>query len=352
MTRPILVVADHRDALPTVTTAEALTLARTLAEEVHVVWLDTGRPSAEALRRLADHGAATVHLPDLDGLDPHVTAVAAEAVGAVVAAVEPAAVLLVSNFLTREIAARLAVVLDSGAIVDATGVHRDETGRLLVTKAVLAGSWRSASEVRRGVPVITVKPAAIAAAPVDEARAGIATGPAGTPEAEDAGIEDVPRETEPSLVPHRVDYSATARAVRVVDRQVSDRDGVPLAEASVVVAGGRGVAGDFSSVRELATLLGGAVGATRDVIEEGWIGHSAQIGQTGTVIAPRLYVGVGISGAVHHTAGMRASQAVVAVNTDRSAPLMTMADLAVVGDASRVIPQAVAEIRRRRAQGA
>ena len=112
------------------------------------------------------------------------------------------------------------------------------------------------------------------------------------------------------------------------------------------MAGGRGTEGDFSVVEELADVLGGAVGATRVATDEGWIGHDAQIGQTGVTIAPRLYVGVGVSGAVHHRGGMQASGTIVAINSDPDAPIFEIADFGVVGDLFTVVPQAAAEIRR------
>ncbi|GAB3217982.1 hypothetical protein GCM10027586_10990 [Kineococcus gypseus] len=121
-----------------------------------------------------------------------------------------------------------------------------------------------------------------------------------------------------------------------------------LAEAEVVVVGGRGTDGDFAPVEELADVLGGAVGATRVATDEGWIGHEAQVGQTGVTISPRLYVGAGVSGAVHHRGGMDASVTVVAVNEDPDAPIFEFADYGVVGDLTEVLPALSAEIRRRR----
>jgi len=125
-------------------------------------------------------------------------------------------------------------------------------------------------------------------------------------------------------------------------------DGVPLAEAPVVVSGGRGTNGDYTLVRELAELLGGAVGASRDATDEGWISHEHMVGQTGTTVTPALYVACGISGAVHHRGGMQASGTIVAVNIDPDAPIFEIADFGVVGDLGDVIPQAIARIKETR----
>ncbi|UNX53955.1 electron transfer flavoprotein subunit alpha/FixB family protein [Georgenia sp. TF02-10] len=316
----VLVVADHAGSALSGPSTEVLTLARSLtAGPVAAVAL-TGEPDTAALGRF---GAGTVYVPDLDGLSPTVAAVAAEAVLAAVAQARPEAVLLVSSFAGKEIAARLAVALGSGAIVDATGVSVAD-GTLVVAKTVLQGTWDTTCVVTRGVPVVAVKPTAVTAAELPDA------GPA-----------------EPVAVP--VEFSQAARAVRVVSRTEHPGGGrAPLSEAKVVVVGGRGVAGDFSLVEELADLLGGAVGATRVATDEGWIDHAAQIGQTGVTISPRLYVGVGVSGAIHHTAGMQSAETVVVVNNDADAPIFEMADLGVVGDATEVLPQAIAELRRRR----
>lgn len=135
--------------------------------------------------------------------------------------------------------------------------------------------------------------------------------------------------------------------VEVLSRRAMPREGVSLSEAHTVVAGGRGLHGDLNPVRDLADALGGAVGATRDIVEEDWIGHEAMVGQTGVMIAPRLYIGAGISGAPHHVLGMRAAEHIVAINTDPDAPLMELADLAIVGDAAQVLTEAADLIRER-----
>ena len=137
------------------------------------------------------------------------------------------------------------------------------------------------------------------------------------------------------------------RGLELVRREVHPVDaGRPaLAEASIVVAGGRGTEGDFSGVEELADALGAALGTTRDCVDEGWQPHDAQIGQTGVTIAPRVYIGAGISGAPHHHGGMQASGTIVAVNSDADAPLVQIADFAVIGDLADILPAAAAAIR-------
>src|SRR5690606_17371163 len=144
-----------------------------------------------------------------------------------------------------------------------------------------------------------------------------------------------------------VEVPETRATIVKVEHQAAP-EGVPLAEASVVVSGGRGTGGDYTLVRELADVLGGAVGASRDATDEGWIGHEHMVGQTGTTVTPALYVACGISGAVHHRGGMQASGTIVAVNIDPEAPIFEIADFGVVGDIFDVLPQAIAAIRAHR----
>ncbi len=320
---PVLVVVDHHDGMPSQPTTEVLTAARALSTgaPVAAVWLGQEAPGEAARAELGRFGAGVVHVPQLDGLAPQLVAVATDAVAAVVAAASPSAVLLVSSFSGKELAAGLAVALGTGAVVDASSVERRADGTVAAGKTVLGASWDTVCTVTGSLPVVALRPAAVDAVPVDSPAA-------------------------PEVVSVPVGFTARARAVTVVERTEHPVTGqVPLAEAQTVVVGGRGTGGDFAAVEELAQLLGGAVGATRDVTDEGWREHSAQIGQTGVTVAPRLYIGVGVSGAVHHTAGMQAAQTVVAINTDPEAPIFELADFGVVGAAEDVLPQAIETLR-------
>lgn len=321
---PVLVVTDHTgDAAGGFTLTPASTQLLTLARS-----LTTGPVVAVALNPAPDlaalsaQGVAEVLVPDLAGRSPRVSAVVADAVRACLPlAGDPAALLCVSNYRGREVVARLAAQLDSGAAVDVSAVEVED-GELRARKSALAGSWTTHFHVTRGMPVIAVRPSSV--------------------EAEDAAQASTPTRRDVA-----VEYSPEALAVTVEESVAqADTGRVPLTEAQVVVVGGRGTGGDFAPVEALADALGGAVGATRVASDEGWVPRALQIGQTGVSVAPKLYVGLGVSGAIHHTVGMQSSQHVVAVCDDPDAPIFEIADFGVVGDLFEVVPQAVEALHR------
>jgi electron transfer flavoprotein alpha subunit len=142
---------------------------------------------------------------------------------------------------------------------------------------------------------------------------------------------------------------ATAAAARITSREQKVASGRPdLTDARIVVAGGRGLDGDFGPVEELADALGAAVGASRAATDAGWISHDAQVGQTGKTVSPQLYISAGISGAIQQKAGMQTAKVIVAVNKDAESPVFEIADFGIVGDLFQVLPQATEEIKKRK----
>lgn len=324
MTAPVLVLVDHTEGgAVRAPVRELLTLARGLAGDagVHAAWaVDGVEPSAEVVAELGALGATHVHRVVADA-DLHLSAVLAEALASLLDATGAGLLLLVSSFENKEAAARLAVSTGAGVVTDADGLALVD-GRYVASKTVFAGTWTTTCAVTAPLAIVALKPNSVQPSPAEGAPA-------------------------PQIGEHVVAVSDKSRRVTLVERTERPASGRPdLGSASIVVAGGRGTEGDFSVVEELADVLGGAVGATRVATDEGWIGHDAQIGQTGVTIAPRVYIGVGVSGAVHHRGGMQASGTIVAINSDPDAPIFEIADFGVVGDLFTVVPQAAAEIRR------
>jgi len=312
----VLVVTELTEGKIGKPALELLTLARRLGDPVVVL---LGEGADMAAETFGQYGASRVVSVVDPALNDYLVAPKAEAVAQVAAAVSPAAILISSTPEGKEIAGRLAVKLGSGLITDATDVRLDGS----TLQSVFAGNWMVQASVTSGVPVITVKPNAVAPEPASAA---------GTVEQAAVTISD------------------RARSARIVKSEPKQATGRPeLTEAAIVVAGGRGMGGDFGPVEALADALGAAVGASRAAVDSGWYPHAYQIGQTGKTVSPQLYIAAGISGAIQHRAGMQTSKAIVAVNKDPEAPIFALADLGIVGDLRTVLPAVTAEIARRKA---
>lgn len=256
----------------------------------------------------AEHASAPILTPD-PALGDLVAAAAAE--------IEPDLILGPDTSDTVDALARAAVLLEAGLITSATGV----TGSGAATKSVLGDSWHTTGQISEDGPLIaTLRPGTV------------------TPELEPSN--------EPDVVELEVTASSTVEILEESELPSTGRPG--LTEASTVVAFGRGVEGDLSLVEKLADELGAALGASRVATDAGWIDHSAQVGQTGVTVSPKLYISVGISGAVQQKAGMQTSGTIVAINKDEDAPVFELADFGVVGDLHEVLPQMLEELRNRK----
>ena len=302
------------------TATQLLTLARGAGEPVAVV---AGPVGADVLAELGTYGVARVLNSEQPELGQFLVAPKADLVAQAAAAVSASAVLVDNSAAGKEIAARVGVTLNAGVITDAVSVTVDG-GTLLAHKSVLAGSWTVEARATSAVTVIAVKSHAVEATP------------AAAP-------------TAPAVEAIEVAFAPASLGARVVSRTPRAASGRPeLEDARIVVAGGRGVDGDFTPIEELADVLGAAVGASRAATDAGWISHASQVGQTGKKVSPQLYISVGISGAIQQKAGMQTSKLIVAVNKDSESPIFEIADFGIVGDLFQVLPQAVEEIKRRR----
>ncbi len=317
----VLVLVDHVDGKVRKPTYELLTIARRLGEPsaVFIGPADQADAAADAVKK---YGAEKVYVVDDAEIKGYLVAPKAEALQQLADKVGgPAAILVPSTAEGKEIAARLAIKLDSGLITDAVDVQAGDSGPV-TTQSVFAGSYTVQSTFTRGTPIITVKPNA--AAPEESEGAGAT-------EKFDATV------------------SESAKKAKIVAAQARKASGRPeLTEAAIVVAGGRGTGGNFDEVEGLADSLGAAVGASRAAVDSGWKPHAFQIGQTGKTVSPQLYIANGISGAIQHRAGMQTSKTIVAVNKDEEAPIFELVDFGVVGDLHTVLPAATEEITKRK----
>ena len=320
-----LVLAETTDAGLNPLSAQALTLARSVGGDVHA--LVVGPHPAETLGQLGEQGVATVHHVDDPRLDRFAAPAWAAALAQVATGTGADAVVAAGTPRGNEVLAHLAARLDvpmAAHAVSASPAGAGEPWRL--TRQIMGGAALEDLAVAGSPVVMTVAPHAVAAEPAASS-------------------------TQPSVTTVQPDLADTDLVTQVQTVESGGGGGADLAAARVVVGGGRGVGGPegFGELIELADLLGGTLGVSRVVTSQGWRPHHEQVGQTGTKIAPDLYVACGISGAIQHWAGCQSAKTILAINTDADAPMVTRADYAVVGDLHQVVPAVIAEIKRRSA---
>lgn len=313
----VLVLVDHVDGNVQKSTFELLAVAQQAGEPV-AVFVGSDDQAQNAAASLGQYGATKVLVASDPALSEYLIAPKAELLAQLISERQPAGVLVSSTAEGKEIAGRAAIKSGSGVITDAVEVEADFTA----TQSVFAGAYTVTGKVTKGTPIVAVKPNSVS--PVE----------AGA----QAAVEAVNFTAS--------DAAKTARIVSVEEKPSSGRPN--LTEAPIVVSGGRGTGGDFGPVEALADSLGAAVGASRAAVDAGWYPHSSQVGQTGKVVSPQLYVAAGISGAIQHRAGMQTSKNIVAVNKDAEAPIFELADYGVVGDLFNVLPQATEAINARK----
>jgi electron transfer flavoprotein alpha subunit len=314
----VLVLVEHADGGLKKITAELITAARKLGDPAAVV---VGKPgTAEPLTEgLKAAGAAKIYVAESDDAENYLITPYVDVLASLAESATPAGVLLAASADGKEIAGRLAARLGAGLLVDVVEVKEGGKG----VHSIFGGAFTVEAEVTGDTPVITVRPGAVEAEPADGAGEVVSV--------------EVPAQAE--------------NATKITSRQPAVAGDRPeLAEATVVVSGGRGVgsAENFSVVEELADSLGAAVGASRAAVDSGYYPGQFQVGQTGKTVSPQLYIALGISGAIQHRAGMQTSKTIIAVNKDEEAPIFEIADLGIVGDLFKVAPQLTEAVKARK----
>jgi electron transfer flavoprotein alpha subunit len=317
----VWVLAEASDGKPIGSTLELLTEARSIASTVEAVaW---GAGTAEAATVLGDYGATNVYdVGDLDGALPGVP-VAAAIAALIESGNRPDVILVPTTYDGRDIAGRLSARLDLPVITNVVGLTVD--GDTIRSQHAVFGGTQTATAGFTGAgPFIFVV----------RAKSFVAESAGGA--AAQLTAVNVP------------DVSATNSA-KIVERHVEQLTGPKLDDADVVVSGGRGLGGEehYALVEELAGLLKGAAGASRAIVDAGWVPYSHQVGQTGKTVKPTVYIALGISGATQHLVGMKGSKNIVAINKDQDAPIFSVADLGIVGDVHKVVPKLIEALKAR-----
>ncbi len=314
----VLVLVEQSGGKATDPSLQALTLARSFGQPVHALLIGSATD-------LSEHGVAVAHVAEHVALGAYAPDAWAAILNQLAVELNAGAVLAAGTDRGNEVMARFAARTGLPLAANCTSVSPGPP--VTVTRLRWGGSLLEEARLNSERPLITVAPHVVAIEP-----------------------SSMPADIEP-FAP---ELSEKDLLLRVVEHVPASGGGVSLAEAKVVVSGGRGVGSKegFAIIEELAGLLGAAVGCSRAVTSAGWRPHTDQVGQTGTKVAPEVYIACGISGATQHMAGLKGAKRILAINSDAQAPMMLNADYSVVGDLKEILPAISAEIRAGRAQGA
>jgi electron transfer flavoprotein alpha subunit len=321
MASRILVFAEQRDGRLRKSTFEAVGLARALGDEVHVLLAGDGVGPLAA--SLGAYGATHVHVVEEPRLALYWSSGYAAALDGAIEALAPQLVILSATAMGRDLAARVAARRGLPLLASCISL-RAADGVYEAVKSMYGGKVFATVRATRVPAIATIRPGAY---PVPAAGDG-----------------------RPSVAPLPVTLPADSRTRTLRFERPAEGE-LDVQEADIVVSGGRGLKepANFALIEKLAKALGGAVGASRAAVDAGWIDHAHQVGQTGKTISPKLYVAVGISGAIQHLAGMRTAKCILAINKDPDAPIFGAADYGIVGDLFKVVPKLTDEIEKAKA---
>jgi electron transfer flavoprotein alpha subunit len=322
MSQTVLAVTEYSESNFRKVTFEAVSEGRRMANELgyDLTAAVIGSHGVSALDQLKNYGADKIIIADTPGIHEYLTDAHTDLLTKIVQRDVPAVIILGATALGKDIAARLSARLGAPLIMDCVTI-RTENNEIIVTRPMYGGRILVDMLLIGSPHIIAIRPNTMPITP-----------------AEGRGIlEKIPMQPENC-------------SLRFIEKAV-DTSKVELTEAEVVVSGGRGMGGtDYSILEELAALLDGAVGASRSAVDQGWRPYTDQVGQTGKVVSPLLYIACGISGAVQHLAGMSSAKVIVAINKDPDAPIFSKADYGIVGDLFEIVPFISEEIRKLKAK--
>ena len=320
MAKGVMIVAEQRDGALRKISFELASTARKLADqsgdEVSAILLGAGIEGLAA--ELGKYGVDKVFVGDNAALEPYVTEAHAAAAAKIIKDNDPAIVLFGASVQGKDLSARVAAKLAGGLATDCTDVKIDG-GNLVAIRPMYAGKCFGEVVFNSAPAMASLRPNVFPAA--ENAKAGAVV---------------------------KVDAAVEAQKSKILEVQKDTSGKVDLTEANVIVSGGRGMKGPegYAILEELADVLKGTVGASRAAVDAGWRPQKDQVGQTGKVVSPNLYIACGISGAIQHLAGMSSSKCIVAINKDAEAPIFTKADYGVVDDLFKVVPELTAVCKK------
>ena len=323
MPRKVIVLSEIKDGSIRNVSFEAIAAGKTIAQGGEVVALLLGESVAHLADPLFHYGADRVIVIEHENLRHYTSEGYSQALMEVIREEQPGGIIFGHTALGKDLSPKIATKLDSGLVSDVTQIEASGED-FLFTRPIYSGKAFEKKRIKEGILFITIRPNNIPPLEKDESRTG--------------GLEK-----------KNVEIKDLRTVIKEVVRKTSE--GVDLTEAKVVVSGGRGVksAEGFEPLKELAAVLGGAVGASRGACDAGYCDYSLQIGQTGKVVTPDLYIACGISGAIQHLAGMSNSKVIVAINKDPEANIFKVADYGIVGDLFEVVPMLTEEIKKLKA---
>lgn len=319
MSNILVYIETTPDGTPRDTAATQLAAAARLGTPVAVV---ATRPDVDFTADLGRLGATSVLVAKLAAYGAVTVTPEASAVMVAIEKYQPSAILFPHSIQSREVAAVVAIRLNSGLLLDVIAL-RTEDDTILASHSAFGGAYDVTARLDGGTPVITVR---------------------------QGSFEDAAPSTDAAVTFVDVETSGSGATISGLTEAQIESTRPELRIADKVVSGGRGIGSgeNFTLVEALADSLGAAVGASRAAVDAGYVPHSFQVGQTGVVVSPQLYVALGISGAIQHRAGMQTAKTIVAINKDEDAPIFEIADFGIVGDIFSVVPRLIDEIEARR----
>ncbi|MGL5616458.1 MAG: electron transfer flavoprotein subunit alpha/FixB family protein [Sarcina sp.] len=324
----VWVFAEQREGVLQKVSLEILGEGRKIADKlgVKLTALLLGNNIAGLANELGVHGADEVLVIDNPLLENYTTDGYTKAICEVAKVRKPGILFIGATFIGRDLGPRVAARLSTGLTADCTSLDVEVTnGDLLATRPAFGGNLMATIACPDHRPqMATIRPGVFSKLPVAE---------------RDFTVEEVNVSLEESDI-----------RTKIVEIVKTNKDIVDISEAQILVSGGRGVGSEenFKLLEELAEVLGGTVAASRAAVEKGWVDKDYQVGQTGKTVRPTIYVACGISGAIQHVAGMQESDMIIAINKDATAPIMKIADYAIVGEIGKVVPEFINQVKRMR----